>query len=128
MLTKDLLLTCRNQSLVVTKFQIPIIVTIIGLLSFFLLNLTKFFIRTEVSFPKIVRNIFNDDLIYYIILFVFVSATPAVLIYRWLKKLYPAIEIQTGPLSGRLSNERRKKLLMMVLLIIVPVIISVLLR
>ena len=125
---KDLLDKCKNQTLFIRKFRIPIIVTTIGMLSFFLFNLIAFFIKTEVSFPKIVGKIFMDDLIYYLILFALVSATPAVLIFRWLKRLYPSVELQTGPYSGKLQNEKRIKLLLMVLLIIVPVVISVLLR
>lgn len=124
----DFLTECKNQSVFLRKNKIPIIVSIIAILSFFLLNLIEFFIKTEVSFPKIVGNIFRDDLIYYIILFVMVTATPSVLIYRWLRKLYPSIEIQTGPHSGQIQKEKRNKLLLIVLILIVTVVISVLLR
>jgi hypothetical protein len=125
---EDFLFSCKNQSVFIRKNKIPIIISIIAILSYFLLNLIEFFIKTEVSFPKIVGNIFRDDLIYYIILFVMVTATPSVLIYRLLRKLYPSIEIQTGPQSGKVQKEKRKKMLLIVLIIIVPVVISVLLR
>lgn len=125
---EDFLISCKNQSVFIRKFKIPLIIGIIAILSFFLLNLIEFFIKTEVSFPKLVGNIFRDDLIYYIILFVMVTATPSVLIYRWLRKLYPVIELQTGPDSGKLLRERRNKLIIMTLAIIVPVVISVLLK
>jgi hypothetical protein len=114
----------RDQSVFVKKFKIPIIVTIVGLFSLFLVNFIKFFIKAEVSFPKIVANIFKDDLGYYIVLFALVSATPAFLIYRWLKKLYPEVELQTGPDSGKLGKERRNKIFLLILAIIIPVIIS----
>lgn len=125
---EDVLTACKNQSVFIRKNRIPIIVSIIAILSFFLLNLIEIFIKTEVSFPKIVGNIFRDDLIYYIILFVMVTATPSFLIYKWLRKLYPSIEIQTGPLSGKIQKEKRNKLVLIVLILIVPVVISVLLR
>jgi hypothetical protein len=125
---KDLLEACRNQSTFVRKYRIPIIVAIIGLLSVFLVNFIKFFIKAEVSFPKIVANIFNDDLLYYVIIFAVVSATPAVLIYRWLKKLYPAVELQTGPDSWKLQKERRNKIILLFLAIIVPLAISFLIK
>lgn len=125
---EDFLTECKNQSVFIRKNKIPIIISIIAILSFFLLNLIEFFIKTEVSFPKIVGNIFRDDLIYYIILFVMVTATPSFLIYRWLRKLYPSIEIQTGPLSGKIQKEKRNKLLLVVLILIVPVVISILIR
>lgn len=124
----DLLLSCRNQSVFVQKFRIPIVVTIVGLLSFLLVNFIKFFIKTEVSFHKIVANIFNDDLIYYIIIFALVSVTPAILIYRWLRKLYPDVELQTGPNSGKLQKERRNKIILLILAIVVPVVISFLIK
>ncbi len=93
---EDFLTSCKNQTGIIMKFKIPLIVVIIAILSFFLLNLIEFFIRTEVSFPKIVGNIFRDDLIYYIILFVMVTATPAILIYRWLR----------NTLSGNRTSDR----------------------
>lgn len=127
-LVEDFLLTCQNQSLFIRKFKFPIISVIIAVLSYFLVNLIEFFIKTEVSFPKIVRSIFNDDILYYILLFVMISATPAVLIYRWLEKLYPVIEIRTGPKSANSEKDRRTKILFLVLIIIVPLVISVLLR
>jgi hypothetical protein len=125
---EEFLFRCKNQTVFIKKNKILIIVLIIAILSFFLLNLIEFFIKTEVSFPKIVGNIFRDDLIYYIILFVMVTATPSVLIYRWLRKLFPSIEIQTGPQSGKVQKEKRNKLLLIVLILIISVMISILIR
>jgi hypothetical protein len=123
---KEFLDGCKNQFGFVRKYQIPIIITIIGLLSFFLVNFIKFFIKAEVSFPKIVSNIFNDDLVYYILIFAAVSATPAILINRWLKKLYPDVELQTGPNSEKLQKERRNKILILIFVLIGFVAVSIL--
>jgi hypothetical protein len=53
-----------------------------------------------------------------------ISATPAVLIYRWLIKLFPGIEIQTGLNYEHTKKERRNKLFLLAILIIVPTILS----
>jgi hypothetical protein len=125
---EDFLAECGNQSGFVRKYKYPIIITIIGLFSLFLVNFIKFFIKAEVSFPKIVSNIFKDDLIYYIVIFTVVSTTPAIMIYRWLKKLYPDVDIQTGPDSGKLQKERRNKIFLLIIAVIIPVVISFLIK
>jgi hypothetical protein len=123
-LLENFLITCRNQSIFVEKNKILIFGSTILLLILFLHNLIVFFIRTKVIFPKIVGNMFSENLIYVIMVLLLISATPAVLIYKWLIRLFPGIEIQTGPNSDHEKKERRIKLLLLAILIIVPTILS----
>jgi hypothetical protein len=123
-LLKNFLVTCRNQSTFVEKNKILIFGVTIMLLILFLHNLIVFFIRTKVIFPKIVGNMFSESIIYVIMVLALISATPAVLIYKWLIKLFPGIEIQTGLNYDHAKKERRNKLFLLVILIIVPTILS----
>jgi hypothetical protein len=123
-LLKNFLTTCRNQSTFVEKYKILIFGVTILLLILFLHNLIVFFIRTKVIFPKIVGNMFSESIIYVIMVLALISATPAVLIYKWLVKLFPGIEIQTGLNYDHAKKERRNKLLFLAILIIVPTILS----
>ena len=123
-LLKNFLVTCRNQSTFVEKNKILIFGVTILLLILFLHNLIVFFIRTKVIFPKIVGNMFSESIIYVIMVLALISATPAVLIYKWLIKLFPGIEIQTGLNYDHAKKERRNKLLLLAILIIVPTILS----
>ena len=123
-LLKNFLVTCRNQSTFVEKNKILIFGSTILLLILFLHNLVVVFIRTKVIFPKIVGNMFSENLIYVIMVLSLISATPAVLIYKWLIKLFPGIEIQTGLNYDHAKKERRNKLFLLVILIIVPTILS----
>ena len=124
---KKLLETCRDQSAFVKKNRIAIISVTIVMLILFLHNLTEFFIRTRVMFPKIVGSILNENLIYVAVVYLVISATPAILIYRWLRKLYPGIEIETGEDHLQAGKERLKKLLLMIALILIPTVLSFLL-
>jgi hypothetical protein len=123
-LLKNFLVTCRNQSTFVEKNKILIFGSTILLLILFLHNLVVVFIRTKVIFPKIVGSMFSENLIYVIMVLLLISATPAVLIYKWLIKLFPGIEIQTGLNYDHAKKERRNKLFLLVILIIVPTILS----
>jgi hypothetical protein len=123
-LLKNFLVTCRNQSTFVEKNKILIFGSTILLLILFLHNLVVVFIRTKVIFPKIVGSMFSENLIYVIMVLSLISATPAVLIYKWLIKLFPGIEIQTGLNYDHAKKERRNKLFLLVILIIVPTILS----
>jgi hypothetical protein len=127
-LSKDFLAQCRPQSLFVKKFRIQIIAAIILLLTIFLLNIVQVFIKTQVSFPKIVGSMFREDLGYYIIFMILISAAPAVFIYRWLRNLFPIVDIQTGEDSNYALRNRRMKLLLIASVIILPTILSFLLR
>jgi hypothetical protein len=123
-LLKNFLVTCRNQSTLVEKNKILIFGVTILLIILFLHNLIVFFIRTKVIFPKIVGNMFSENIIYVIMVLALISATPAVLIYKWLVKLFPGIEIQTGLNYDHAKKGRRNKLLLLAILIIVPTILS----
>jgi hypothetical protein len=123
-LLKNFFVTCRNQSTFVEKNKILIFGSTILLLILFLHNLVVVFIRTKVIFPKIVGNMFSENLIYVIMVLSLISATPAVLIYKWLIKLFPGIEIQTGLNYDHAKKERRNKLFLIAILIIVPTILS----
>ena len=123
-LLKNFLVTCRNQSTFVEKNKILIFGVTIMLLILFLHNLIVFFIRTKVIFPKIVGNMFSENIIYVIMVLALISATPVVLIYKWLLKLFPGIEIQTGLNYDHAKKERRNKLFLLAILIIVPAILS----
>lgn len=125
--TENFLKTCRNQAALVNKYKILIIVVTILMLNVFLYNLIDFFIRTKVMFPKIVGNLFNESLIYVIMILSLIAITPAVLIYKRLKKLFPGIEIQTGKDFAYAEKEKRNKLLLMASLVIIPTLISFLL-
>jgi len=123
-LLKNFLLTCKNQSSFIKKNKILIIGVTILFIIVFLHNVIVFFIRTRVIFPKIVGNMFSESIIYVIMVLILVSATPTILIYRWLNMLFPEIEIQTGVNCDQEKNDRRNKLLLLVVLIIIPTILS----
>jgi hypothetical protein len=125
---EDFISNCRNQSVFVKKFQILIIVFTILTLNFFLLNLIKLFIRINLLFPKIMNNWFTRYLILFAIVSTLITATPAVYISGWLKKLFPGIDIQTGKDFQQIKNERRRKCWIIISIIIIPTIISFLLR
>ena len=123
-LLENFLMTCRNQSNFIKKNKILIFGVTILMIILFLHNFIVFFIRTRVIFPKIVANMFSESIIYVIMVLILVSATPTVFIYRWLNKLFPEIEIQTGVNCDQANTERRNKLLLLILLIIIPTILS----
>ncbi len=125
---EEFLSTCRNQSSFVKKLRILIIASTDLILMLFLINLIKLFIMTKVIFPKIVGNIFTNELIFFIVLLSLISVTPAIFIYERLKKLYPVIEIQTRKEFNLAEKEKHFKLWVIISLIIIPTIISFLLR
>jgi len=125
---EEFLSTCRNQSSFVKKQRILIIASADLILMLFLINLIKLFIKTKVIFPKIVGNIFTNELIFFIVLLSLISVTPAIYIYERLKKLYPGIEIQTRKDFNLAEKEKRFKLWVIISLIIIPTIISFLLH
>jgi hypothetical protein len=124
---RKLLETCRDQSAFVKENRIAIISVIVVLLILLLHNLTGFFIRTRVMFPKIVGSIFTENLIYVAFVYLLVSVTPAILIYRWMRKLYPGIEIETGEDHLQAGKDRVKKLLLMMAIVLIPTLLSFLL-
>jgi hypothetical protein len=118
---------CKNQTAFVDKYKILIISVTILTINLFLYNLIEYFIRTKVMFPKIVGNLFNESLIYVIIVLSLISVTPAILGYRRIKNLFPSIEIQTGKYFLHAETEKRFKLLLMASIVIVPALLSFLL-
>jgi hypothetical protein len=125
---KEFLATCRPQVLFVKNYRIQIIAGIILFFTIFLLNFIQLFIKTQVSFPKIVSSMFHEDLGYYIFFMILISAAPAVFIYRWLRNLFPGIEFQTGVNYRSALLKRRLRLLLIASIIIVPAILTILLR
>jgi hypothetical protein len=120
--------SCRTQSLFVKKFRLPVILAIILILTLFQLNMIQLFIKTQVSFPKIVGSMFREDLGYYLVFMILIAAAPAVFIYRWLRNLFPGIEIQTGEDFQIDLRKRRLKLLLFASVIIISIILSFFLR
>jgi hypothetical protein len=59
-------------------------------------NLVELFIKTNLSFPKMIDNMFSKHLISFVIVSFLIAAAPAFFIKERLKKLFPGIEIQTG--------------------------------
>jgi hypothetical protein len=127
-LLEDFLSNCKSQSKFVSKFQIPIMVITMFLLVFFMFNLTELFIRTNLSFPRMIDNMFSKHLISFVIVSSLIVAAPAFFIKERLKKLSPRIEIQTGKTLHQIRKEKRKKLLIIASEILIPAIISFLLR
>jgi hypothetical protein len=74
------------------------------------------------------NNWFTRYLILFAIVSTLITATPAVYISGWLKKLFPGIDIQTGKDFQQIKNERRRKCWIIISIIIIPTIISFLLR
>lgn len=125
---ENFLNSCRDQTSFFKKNK-TVIITITTLIMIFLLyNLIDFFIRTKVMFPKIAGSMYRESFVYVIVILGLISATPAILIYRWLNNLFPGVEIQTGENIQNLINRRRTKLVLMTLLVIIPAILSYLLR
>jgi len=127
-LVQDFLSGCRSQSRFFSKFQTPVLVITIFLIDFFLYNLIKLFIRTNLSFPRMIDNMFTRHMISFIIVSSLISATPSVFIKEWLIKIFPRIEIQTGKPIQQIKKEKRKKLLIIVAEILILSIVAFLLR
>jgi hypothetical protein len=127
-LIQDFLSGCRNQSRFFRKFQTPILVVGIFLIDFFLYNLIELFIRTNLSFPRMIDNMFTKHIISFIVVSSIVAASPAILIKERLKKILPRIEIQGGKSIQQIKKEKRKKVLMIAAGIMIPTIIAFLLR
>ena len=127
-LIEDFLSNCKSRSGFINKFQIPIMVIAILMLDFFMFNLTELFIKTNLSFPKMIDNMFGKHLISFTIVSSLIAAAPAVLIAGYIKMLFPRIEIQTGKNSYQIKKEKRKKILIIASIILIPTIISYLLR
>lgn len=127
-LVEDFLSGCKSQSEIVSKFQIPIIAITIFMLVFFMYNLTELFIKTNLSFPRMIDNMFSKHLISFVIVSFLIAAAPAFYIKERLKKLFPRIEIQTGKSIHQKKKEKQKNLLIIVSIIFIPAIISYLLR
>jgi hypothetical protein len=127
-LVQEFLSGCRSQSRFFNKFQTPVLVTTIFLIDFFLYNLIKLFIRTNLSFPRMIDNMFTRHMISFIIVSSLIAATPSVFIKEWLKKIFPRIEIQTGKTIQQVKNEKRKKILMIAAEILILSVVAYLLR
>ena len=127
-LVQEFLSGCQSQSLFVRKSQTPILVIIIFMIDFFLYNVIELFIRTNLSFPRMIDNMFTRHMISFIIVSSLVAVSPGIIITEWLKKIFPGIEIQTGKTLQLLKKEKQKKLLLIVAGILIPGIIVYLLR
>jgi hypothetical protein len=126
-LIKDFLSGCESQPDIVTKFQIPIMAITIFILVFFMFNLVELFIKTNLSFPRMIDNIFSKHLISFVLVSFLIAVAPAFFIKEQLRKLFPRIEVQTGKDLLQIKKEKHKKLLIMALIILIPAIISFLL-
>jgi hypothetical protein len=120
--------SCRDQTSFFKKYKTVIISITTLILVFFLYNLIDFFIRTKVMFPKIAGSMFRESFLYVIVTLGLISATPAILTFRWINNLFPGVEIQTGTNIQETNNRRRTKILLMASLVIIPAILSYLLR
>ena len=127
-LVEDFLSNCKSQSEFVSKFQIPIMIITIFMLVFFMFNLVELFIKTNLSFPRMIANMFSKHLISFIIVSFLLAAAPAFFIKERLKKLFPRIEIQTGKNFHQIKKEKQSKLFMIASIVLIPAIISYLLR
>jgi hypothetical protein len=127
-LAEEFFSDCKSQSRFVSKFQIQIMVITIFLLVFSLYNLAELFIRTNLSFPRMIGNLFSKHLISFIIFSSLITAAPAFYIKERLKKLFPRIEIQTIRDFHQINKEKREKTLKIASIILIPAIISLLLR
>jgi hypothetical protein len=127
-LVHDFLSGCRSQSRFFSKFQTPVLVITIFLIDFFLYNLIKLFIRTNLSFPRMIDNMFGRHMISFILVSSLIAATPAIFIKEWLKKIFPRIEIQTGKTIQQIKKEKRRKLLIIASEILILSLLVFLLR
>lgn len=127
-LAQDFVSGCKSQSEFVRKFQTPILVITIFMIDFFLYNLIELFIRTNLSFPRMIDNMFTKHMISFLIVSSLIAASPAILIKEWLKKIFPRIEIQTAKTLQLIKKEKQKKLLLITAGILIPSIIVYLLR
>jgi hypothetical protein len=127
-LLDDFISNCKSQSEFVKKFQIPIMVITIFMMVFFMFNLTELFIKTNLSFPKMIDNMFRNHLISFVIVSFLIAAAPAFFIKERLKRLFPGIEIQTGKTLHQIKKEKSKKLLIITSIILIPAIFSFLLH
>jgi hypothetical protein len=74
--------------------------------------------------PKYAMLTLTKDWRFYIILLSLITISPALLIYRMLRKLWPGIEIQTGNDLEQIEIEKRTKVWLIILTILIPTLLS----
>jgi hypothetical protein len=78
-------------------------------------------------FSKYAIESLTSDWRFFVFILSFITVSPAILVYKRLRKLWPGIEIQTGKDFRLIEKDKRRKLLIIVSILILPAIISYLL-
>jgi hypothetical protein len=118
---------CRSQSAIVKKSATLIVLLTIVMLNFFLNNTLELIAQMMHIFSKYAIESLTSDWRFFIIILSVITVSPAVLVYRRLRKIWPGIEIQTGKDFELIEKDKRRKLLLIASIIILPAIISYLL-
>lgn len=124
---KDFFSHCRDQSALVKKSGILIVLLTIVVFNFFLNNTLELIAQMLHLFSKYAIESLTSDWRFFIIILSAITFSPAMLVYKKLRILWPGVEIQTGKNYRLIERNKRNKLLLISSIIIVPAIISYLL-
>jgi hypothetical protein len=124
---EDFFSHCRSQSVIVKKSGALIVFLTVVILNFFLNNTMEIIAQMMHLFSKYAIVSLTSDWRFFVIILSFITVSPAILIYKRLRKLWPGIEIQTGKDFRLIEKDKRRKLLIIVSILILPAIISYLL-
>jgi len=124
---KDFFSHCRDQSSLVKKSGILIVLLTIVFLNFFLNSTLELIAQMMHLFSKYAIESLTSDWRFFIIILSAITFSPSMLVYKRLRELWPGIEIQTGKDYRLIEKNKRNKLLLISSIIILPAIISYLL-
>jgi hypothetical protein len=124
---EDFFSKCRSQSAIVKKSGTLIVLLTVVILNFTLNNVMEIIAQMMHLFSKYAIESLTSDWRFFVFILSFITVSPAILVYKRLRKLWPGIEIQTGKDFRLIEKDKRRKLLIIVSILILPAIISYLL-
>lgn len=124
---EDFFSNCKDQSVLIKKAGVLIVLITVVVLNFFLNNTLELFAQMMHLFSKYAVESLTSDWRFYIFILSAITLSPSLLVYKRLKALWPGIEIQTGKNFRLIEMNKRNKLLIIASVIIIPAIISYLL-
>jgi hypothetical protein len=124
---EDFFSKCRSQSAIVKKSGALIVLLTVVILNFILNNTMEIIAQMMHLFSKYAIQSLTSDWRFFVFILSFITVSPAILVYKRLRKLWPGIEIQTGKDFRLIEKDKQRKLLIIVSILIFPAIISYLL-
>jgi hypothetical protein len=122
--TENFFSKCADQTIYFKKYGILIVLLTILILNFFLNNTIEIIARRMHIFPKYAMQTLTADWRFYVILLSMITISPALLLYGWLRRLWPRIELQTGSDFSQIERNKNNKLRLIIITLLVPAIIT----